>query len=319
MEPLPSCLADFLDQLSVERGVSRNTLDAYASDLDQFLLFLADAGLEDPASISLETIDLFLNHLWGRGLKTRSVARKATALRRFFQYLEQEGHLPVDLARRIPVPRMGRYLPPVLTEDEVSRLLVAAGAPGANEEEARRSLRDSAMVEIAYAGGLRVSELIALRQGDLHARQRWLRVVGKGDRERVVPVGEPAIAATRLYLSEVRPSWESEESGDLLFLSSRGKGLTRVGFYKVVRRIAERAGLGQRQPPVGPHTLRHSFATHLLAHGADLRVIQELLGHADVGTTQIYTHVGQDLLEQVYRRAHPRAVGELTSPIDDSR
>ncbi len=314
MQPIATGVTEFLDQLSVERGLSTNTLEAYASDLDQFTAFLSDAGISTPAEVSLETIDLFLSSLWARGLKTRSVARKATALRRFFLFLEREGTVPVDLAERIPVPRSGRYLPEVLSEEDVQALLAAAmPVQVSSEDELRRALRDTAMLETAYAGGLRVSELIGLRNGDVQLRHRWLRVCGKGNRERVVPIGVPAVEAIELYLRDARTVWAGRSTGDTLFITSRGMGLTRVAFYKIVRRVADRAGLGQRIPPVGPHTLRHSFATHLLNHGADLRAIQELLGHADVGTTQIYTHVGKERLERVYRETHPRAVGDLRS------
>ncbi|MCC7493278.1 MAG: tyrosine recombinase XerD [Fimbriimonadaceae bacterium] len=314
MSALSAAVAEFLDQLTVERGLSRNTLEAYGSDLAQFSAFLASAQIEDPARVDLATIDLYLNHLWSRGLKTRSVSRKATALRRFFRFLETEELIPADLSERIPVPRSGRYLPPVLSADEVSSLLAAAQpAAGQEEAEQQRALRDVAMLEMAYGAGLRVSELIGLRQADLDLRQRLVRVTGKGQRERIVPFGRLAADACALYLREVRELWQKRETGDTVFISGRGQGLTRVAFYKIVRRVAERAGLGQRRPPIGPHTLRHSFATHLLAGGADLRIIQELLGHADVGTTQIYTHVETAHLEAVYRQAHPRAVGSLTA------
>ncbi len=315
MDPLADAVAEFLDQLTVERGLSGHTIEAYGSDLAQFLTFLAPLGLQQPAQIDLETIDLFLNDLWGRGLKTRSVTRKATALRRFFQFLEQEQLIPRDLSSQIPVPRSGRYLPSVLAEEEVRRLLAAAGPqPGADEEGVRRAYRDVALLETAYGAGLRVSELLGLRLGDCDLRERLLRVTGKGRKQRLVPIGEPAAEALRLYQSQARAPWLAGAACDLVFVSARRAGLTRATVYRLIRQIAARAGLGERRPPVGPHTLRHSFATHLLSHGADLRVIQELLGHADVGTTQIYTHVGREYLEQVYRHAHPRACGNLEMP-----
>lgn len=313
MDRLAGPVAEFLDQLAVERGLSDHTLTAYGSDLEQFLEFLAASGVDDFRALELELIDLFLANLWSRGLRTRSVARKATALRRFCRFLEIEGYLPVDLSARIPVPRSGRYLPPVLSWDETLRLLAAVQPPPeAKPDQLRRGRRDVAMLETAYGAGLRVSELIKLRLGDVQAREGWVRVLGKGRRERIVPLGRPALEALELYLAEARDAWRGRESGDILFLSSRGRGLTRVAFYKIVRRAAELAGLGDRQPPVGPHTLRHSFATHLLGGGADLRAIQELLGHANVGTTQIYTHVEREHLDRVYRASHPRAVGTLT-------
>ncbi|MBI5834561.1 MAG: site-specific tyrosine recombinase XerD [Armatimonadetes bacterium] len=312
MEAAATHLRDYLDGLTVERGLSHNTLAAYDSDLRQFLDFLAEMGLEDLAQVDLETVDLFLNSLWQRGLKTRSVARKATAVRRFFRFLQHESVIPADIAERIPVPRSGRRLPAVLTEAEVECLLNASDASASEDEHERlRGLRDRAMLEVAYGAGLRVSELIGLRVGDVDVRRRWLRVKGKGNRERVVPLGKPAIDAILTYMDQVRPHWLNRESGDLLFLTQRGQGISRIGFYKVVQRLARDAGLGDRDPAISPHTLRHSFATHLLTHGADLRAIQEMLGHADVGTTQVYTHINREQLDLVYRRAHPRAVGEL--------
>lgn len=303
-------LAEFLDYLAVERGRSGHTIAAYEGDLHQFIGFLGEAGIGRCDEVGLELIELFLARLWSQGLKTRTVARKATSVRQLFAYLEREGALETDLSSRIPVPSPGSPLPSVLSEAEVNRLLAAAEPPaGVGEDAHRRGLRDAAMLELAYGAGLRVSELIGLRLGDLQSGERWLRVRGKGNRERVVPVGSPAIAATERYLVEVRPVWASRGGSAVLFLTSRGLGLTRVGCYKIVRRVAVAAGLGDRRPPVGPHTLRHSFATHLLSGGADLRSIQELLGHADIGTTQIYTHVAREQLEAVYRRAHPRAVG----------
>ncbi|MBI2297934.1 MAG: tyrosine recombinase [Armatimonadetes bacterium] len=303
---------EFLDQLTVERGLTANTIAAYHSDLGQFVEFTAEAGIESLAAVDLEIIDLYLNGLWSRGLRSSSVARKATALRRFFCFLQQEELVPADLSERIPVPQSPRHLPPFLSVAEVGRLISAAQPlTPRDEDDRRRGLRDAAMLELGYAAGLRVSELISVRVGDLQPKERYLRVMGKGRKERVVPVGGPAVAAVQHYVAEARSAWETRDSGDVLFLSARGAGIGRVQFYKIVRRLAEAIGLGDREPPVGPHTLRHSFATHLLANGADLRAIQEMLGHADIGTTQVYTRVGQERLEEVYRRAHPRAVGSL--------
>jgi integrase/recombinase XerD len=312
MEAVLRHVVDYLDSLAIERGLSTNTLEAYDSDLHQFAEFLAELGLTDLRLVDLGTVDLYLNSLWQRGLKTRSVARKATALRRFFGYLQREGLVPTDIAERIPVPRSGRMLPAVLTEREVERLLAATEAlPDADERDRQRGLRDRAMLEVAYGSGLRVSELTGLRVGDIDLRHRWLKVRGKGGRERIVPLGRPAVLAVRAYAERVRPVWAGRDSADWLFLSSRGLPLSRIAFYKLVQRLAASAGLADRQPPVSPHTLRHSFATHLLSHGADLRAIQEMLGHVDVGTTQIYTHVSREHLGAVYRHTHPRAVGEL--------
>lgn len=312
MEAAQQRMIEYLDSLAVERGLSANTLEAYDSDLRQFLEFLTELGVSDLALVDLPMVDLWLNSLWQRGLKTRSVARKATALRRFFKYLQAEQVVPTDIAERIPVPRSGRMLPAVLSEREVANMLAACDAHTEGDETDRqRALRDRAMIEVAYGSGLRVSELIGLRLDDVDLKRRWLKVCGKGNRERLVPLGKAAASAVKVYLDEARTHWCSRDTGDCLFLSSRGLPLSRIAVYKLVQRLAAAAGLGERQPPVSPHTLRHSFATHLLSHGADLRAIQEMLGHVDVGTTQIYTHVSRQQLAQVYRQTHPRAVGQL--------
>lgn len=308
MEQAKAALLELLDQLTVERGLSAHTLEAYEADLEQFIVFLEEGELTHLDEVTLETIDLYLNALWARGLRTSSVSRKASALRRFFRFLEQEGYRSTDIADRIPVPRSPRALPAVLSVEEVQQLLTAA-EPGQDDEpdQYRRAVRDLAMLELGYGAGLRVSELTGLRLGDVDLNERWVRVRGKGDKERIVPIGELAARAIQRYLSEIRPDWVNRESRDALFITSRGTGLSRVAFYKIVRRLCDVAGLGDREPPVSPHTLRHSFATHLLVNGADLRSIQEMLGHEDISTTQIYAHLERAQLERVYRQAHPRA------------
>ncbi len=220
--------------------------------------------------------------------------------------------LPADIADAITTPRRGRYLPAVMSEAEVISLLDATDPlPGEREVAIRRKVRDRALLELLYGSGLRISESIGIRLGDLDRTERWLRVRGKGDKERLVPVGEPALEAIGHYLTTVRGCWAGKAAGEMLLLSERGHGLTRVGAYKIVKRVAAAAGLGARQPPITPHTLRHSCATHLLQHGADLRVIQELLGHADIATTELYTHVATERLRAVYRGANPRARGTI--------
>lgn len=313
MEPLDAALLEFIDHQTVERGLSGNTLAAYTSDLSQFVDFCRGMGLDAPAQLEAAHIDMFLAWLFGQGLASRSVARKATAVRRFLRYLQLEGQLEADLADAVPTPRTGRHLPAVMSEDEIDALLTAT-TPGPGEREAvvRRRLRDRVLLELLYGSGLRISEAISLKLGDLDTSDRWLRVLGKGRKERLVPVGEPALEAVATYVGTVRGHWAGESGGDTLLLSERGHGLTRVGAYKIVQRTAAAAGLGARQPPITPHTLRHSCATHLLQRGADLRVIQEILGHADIATTEIYTHVATERLQQVYRAAHPRARGKLS-------
>ena len=312
MDESAAYVRDYLDYLTTEKGLGLNTLAAYESDLRQLLDFLNDAGCHSLANVDLALVDRFLNTLWDRGLKTRSVARKATAIRRFFAYLQDESLVPIDIAERIPVPKAGRRLPAVLTEDEVDALLAACEAPADAAKELRyESIRNRAMLEVAYGAGLRVSELCGLRTGDIDLADHWLRVKGKGNRERTVPIGAPAVEAVQRYLTEVRREWPNYDRSDLLFLTMRGEGITRAGFNDVLHRVVRAADLADHQPPITPHTLRHSFATHLLNRGADLRSIQEMLGHQNLGTTEIYTHVSTEHLEGVYRRTHPRAVGKL--------
>jgi len=312
MDALDAAWLEFIDHQTVERGLSANTLAAYASDLTQFIEFCRSFGVTAPAQFEPATVDLFLAYLFGQGLKTRSVARKATTVRRFLRYLQLDGQLPADIADPITTPRRGRYLPAVMSEAEVISLLDATDPlPGEREVAIRRKVRDRALLELLYGSGLRISESIGIRLGDLDRTERWLRVRGKGDMERLVPVGEPALEAIGHYLTTVRGCWAGKAAGEMLLLSERGHGLTRVGAYKIVKRVAAAAGLGARQPPITPHTLRHSCATHLLQHGADLRVIQELLGHADIATTELYTHVATERLRAVYRGAHPRARGTI--------
>jgi len=315
MDALDTALLEFIDFQTVERGLSANSLSAYASDLSQFLEFVRALEISAPAKLEASHVDLFLAQLYGQGLRTRSIARKAVSVRRWLQYLQLEGLLPEDIADQVAAPRRGRYLPAVMSESEVLAMLHATKPqPGERDVVVRRRLRDRALLELLYSSGLRVSESITVKLGDLDTKERWLRVRGKGDKERLVPVGEPALAAIATYVETVRGHWAGKSAGDILLLSERGHGLTRVGAYKIVQRTAAAAGLGDRQPPITPHTLRHSCATHLLQHGADLRVIQEFLGHADIATTELYTHVATERLRDVYRHAHPRAYGEVEVP-----
>ena len=292
---------DFLAYLEFERGLSRNTLEAYRSDLLQFGRFMEDRGTTPVAAASADVADFLAVLAQGNGRPPASPAtihRKAACLRSFYRHLRREGILESDPTAAISGPRRGRRLPNVLTRGEVAKLL----------EQPRgttpTALRDRALLELMYACGLRASEAIALEVGELDLDAGVLRARGKGSKERVVPIGRMAVDAVRRYLERGRSELVKGRAVPRLFVNFRGEPLTRQGLYKIVRRHATTAGLDDR---MSPHTLRHTFATHLLAGGCDLRSVQEMLGHADVATTQLYTHLTSERLKDVYFRAHPRA------------
>ncbi|ALC16521.1 tyrosine recombinase XerD subunit [Desulfuromonas soudanensis] len=287
----------FLNYLQVERGLSKNTLDAYGRDLARYLDFLEGAGISVPGEISPPVILHFLAHLKEFGLSARSRARALVSLRMFHKFLLAEGMVDTNPTTRVEAPRTLTSLPHTLSPSEVERLLAAPRGI------VPLDLRDRAMLEVLYATGLRVSELIALRYGDLQLDVGYLTTVGKRSKERIVPLGETAMIELRRYLSLGRPLLAKEGSGTTLFLNRRGKGLTRQGFWKIIKRRALEAGILKN---IMPHTLRHSFATHLLENGADLRAVQTMLGHADISTTQIYTHVTRERLRKVHEQFHPR-------------
>jgi integrase/recombinase XerD len=296
---------DFLAYLEFERGLSRNTLEAYRSDLLQFGAFLGRRGTD---ALSAEHADLagFLNELAAGSPERPAVApatlqRKAACLRSFYRHLRREGELHRDPTADLRAPRKSQKLPQVLTRGEVARLLAAprGGDPGA--------LRDRALLELMYACGLRASEAIGLEMGDIDLQVGVLRARGKGAKERLVPIGREAVAATHAYLERGRPRLVGLRDEPRLLVNRRGGGLSRQGLYKIVQRHARDAGLEGR---LSPHTLRHTFATHLLAGGCDLRSLQEMLGHADIATTQIYTHLSAERLKDAYFKAHPRATAD---------
>ncbi len=286
----------FLDNLWMERGLSRNTLNAYRTDLLQLAVWLAGRGVT-LAEVGREHL---LRHLAWRveqGRQARSTARFLSSVRRFYRYLVREGRIGADPSARIDGPKLGRPLPKSLTESEVDTLLQAPDTADA------LGLRDRAMLEVLYACGLRVSELVTLRAGQVNLRQGVVRVSGKGGRERIVPLGEEAVEWMERFFAEGRPAILRERPCEALFPTRRGAAMTRQGFWCVIRRHACRAGI---RKPLSPHTLRHAFATHLLNHGADLRVVQLLLGHSDLSTTQIYTHVARERLKDLHAHHHPR-------------
>lgn len=286
-----------LEALAVEQGASPHTLAAYRRDLLRCTAFLRERGATSAAEVTPALLREYVYHLKDEGLAGSSIRRAMSAIRSWFRILLAEEVIAEDPTERLAPPRAGRPLPGVLSVDEVMRLLAA---PSLDD---RLAFRDRAMLELGYGAGLRVSEWITLDVRDVLLAEALVRVVGKGGKERLVPIGRNAIGAVAVYLRELRPVLDRGRSDGRLFLNARGTPLSRVGAWKILRTHVEGAGITVR---VSPHTLRHSFATHLLEGGADLRAVQEMLGHADIGTTQIYTHVDRDYLRSVHRQFHPR-------------
>jgi integrase/recombinase XerD len=294
----------FLDYLAVERGLSPNTLEAYRRDLRRYVAYLADRGVVDPARAGEDDIAGFVASLSsseyspGRGYRPSSVARALAAVRSFHRFLVMEGEAGADPAEGVARPKVPRNLPRPLSVDEVAALVAAPGDDGPV------ALRDGAILETLYGAGLRISELVALDVDDVDLEEGSVRAVGKGSKERIVPLGRYAVRALQAYLTRSRPALAGPRTRGALFLNTRGGRLTRQGCTNIIKATARRAGIRKR---VTPHMLRHSFATHLLEGGADVRVVQELLGHASLATTQIYTLVTKDRLRDVYFTSHPRA------------
>jgi len=288
----------FLEHLSIERGLSPRTTEAYGRDLERMVNFLATRGVKRPGDVAIQDLREYIYHLKDQGLQAVSIRRAISAIRTYFAFLLSEGLVVADPTERLETPRTWRRLPDVLGRDDVARLL---DAPDPGE---RCFWRDKALLEFAYASGVRVGELIALRTRDVDVDEGFATVLGKGSRERIVPLGRSALRALVVYLREVRPDLARAGHDGVVFLNARGRPLTRMGVWKILRRHVERAGIRKR---VTPHTLRHCFATHLLEGGADLAAVQEMLGHADISTTQIYTHVDREYVRDVHRRFHPRA------------
>ncbi len=286
---------DYVEHLKVERGLSANTQEAYAHDLREFVSHLVEQG-HDASRLSSEQITDFLYALTSRGVGARSQARYLSALRGLCKYLRAEGHVELDPTELVDAPRKRAKLPVVLTRDEVERLLAAP------QPEDKAGLRDRAMLYTMYASGLRVSELVGLRREEVMLDRGLVLARGKGNKQRLVPLGDAAVQWIERYLTEVRPEW-AKEGESCLFVTSRGTSMTRQAFWKNLRRYAIGAGILK---DISPHKLRHSFATHLLEGGADLRAVQTMLGHADISTTQVYTHVMTDRLRSVHSRYHPR-------------
>jgi integrase/recombinase XerD len=300
----------FLDMLAAERGASRNTLDAYRRDLDDYLAYLTQAGAA-PDTAAAATVRGFMASLEERGLKATSAARRLSAVRQFHRFLYVEGYAPANPTAAVSAPKRGRALPKVLSVDQVDRLLQvaheAAARPEATAADRLRALRMACLLELLYATGLRVSELVGLPRSAAKTRDRFLVVRGKGAKERLVPLTEAARETARSYLAALEQ--QGRAAGPWLFPADSESGhLTRQAFARDLKALAAAAGL--RSDTVSPHVLRHAFASHLLQNGADLRVVQELLGHSDISTTQIYTHVLDERLKSMVRDLHPLASGE---------
>jgi integrase/recombinase XerD len=292
-----SQIRTFLNSLRVEKGLSDNTVQAYRRDVCKFGAFVASRELGVKDIRRGDVVD-FLASLYRKGLDSRSVARHLVTIRHFFRFALLEGYVTDDPAATIESPRFRQSLPEFLSIAEVDRLLAQP------DVKAVVGLRDRAMIELMYSCGLRVSELCGLRVADLHADEGCLRCIGKGNKERLVPVGRQALANVRRYLEASRPKLLGESSSPHLFLNQAGRQINRIAYWKALGEYGRKAGL---RKALTPHMLRHSFATHLLDRGADLRSVQMMLGHSDISTTQIYTHVVEERLKQVYKAHHPRA------------
>lgn len=288
---------EFIYHLTVERGLAENTLVSYRTDLAGYLAFCRQHGFKAQEQAEKDAILSYLFRLQLDGRSPATISRHLAALRSFFKYLVREGTLQKDPSQDIESPRQAQKLPRVLTTGEVDLLL---GQPQAGEPA---GLRDKAMLELLYATGIRVSELVSLNLEDLHLDNGFIRCLGKGSKERIVPIGDVAARYLQEYLARGRSKLTKAASA-ALFVNQHGRRLTRQGFWKILKKYAGKARI---EKDITPHTLRHSFATHLLENGADLRSVQEMLGHADISTTQIYTHLTKRKLKEVYDRSHPRA------------
>lgn len=288
---------EYLDFLAIEKGVSLNTLEAYSRDLNRYAGFMERRGIKDIKDITPDDAVFFLEDLKKNGLTANSVNRSLAAIRGFYKYLLRENTVVDNPVSNIDLARVWMRLPDTLSRDEMNLLLRQP------DPETHIGIRDKAMLELMYATGLRVSELISLTINSINWPAGYLSTVGKGNKERIVPIGKTALDCLRRYLGSARGGLMKGKITTLLFVNRSGNGLSRQGFWKVVRKYADKAGL---QKKVHPHTFRHSFATHLLEGGADLRSVQVMLGHADISTTQIYTHVTMKRLKEIHRKYHPR-------------
>ncbi|NTW36955.1 MAG: site-specific tyrosine recombinase XerD [Syntrophobacteraceae bacterium] len=295
---MQALLDQFLDYIALDRGLSENTHAAYGTDLKSFLAFLRDHGVSSINSVTRQNILDFLMEQKDRRLSSNSISRRLVSIKVFFRYLQQEGLLRKNVTETMDSPKLWKVLPGTLTYKEVERLLAAPS------QTKKLGLRDKAILETLYGTGLRASEISSLTLDSIHFEEGFLRCMGKGRKERVVPMGDAARQAVQHYLIELRPLLVKDSGARALFLSNRGRPFGRKRIWTMIKKYARAAGIMKN---VKPHTMRHSFASHLLANGAPLRIIQEMLGHADITTTQIYTHVDSSRLKSVHSQFHPRA------------
>lgn len=288
---------EFLDYLTVEKGLSQNTREAYGSDLFKFMKYLDKRGIKDIDGVKREDITDYLMKEKEKGIGANSLSRNLVSIRMFFRFLVTNNYIEEDITSALDSPRLWKILPEVLSVKEVEQLLKSP------DTRTRYGVRDKALIEIMYASGLRVSEVANLNINDINTDFGFLRCMGKGSKERIVPLGKPAIFALKNYLKKTRPGFMKDLLIGNIFITQQGKPFTRQGIWKIIKNYTRSAGI---KKSIKPHTLRHSFATHLLSNGADLRVVQELLGHSDITTTQIYTHVDKSRLKAIHKKFHPR-------------
>ena len=290
-------IEQFLDAMWMEQGLSQHTLNAYQTDLKGLAKWSASVYAGTLLTLDIGDLQSYLAFRYEKGIKARSTARMLSTFRRFYQYLTRENRITADPSALLESPRLGRPLPKTMSEREVEALL---DTPDVEDE---LGLRDRAMLELIYATGLRVSELVGLEIHGINLQQGVVRVIGKGSKERLVPMGEEALSWVTDYLKNARANLLGNKKSSMLFVTRRGGGMTRQAFWYMVKRYAKEAGIATT---LSPHVLRHAFATHLLNHGADLRVVQMLLGHSDLSTTQIYTHIARERLKDLHAQHHPR-------------
>jgi len=294
---MEKAVTQFLNYLAVEKGLSGNTLESYGRDLGKYAAFIETRGLSDPRDVKLPDIRELLKHLSESGLSSRSVNRAVSAVKGFHRFLLAEKLSDSDPTEILQSLKQGLRVPKLLSGSEVDLLLAA---PSGDKPE---TARDRAMLEVLYGAGLRVSELVGLKVSDIKFEAGYLTVMGKGSKGRAVPLGETALAALQEYMDTARPAIMKGRASPYLFVTRRGGNMTRQGFWKLLKQYAAKAGI---KKDISPHALRHSFATHLLAHGADLRSVQTMLGHSDIATTQIYTHVELSRMKKLHKEIHPR-------------
>ncbi|MBN2544028.1 site-specific tyrosine recombinase XerD [bacterium] len=290
-------LEQFISYIMLERGYSDNTLDAYRRDIGKFLAFLEEKGVEKLEAVDTFNISSYIRHLSNQGLSARSIARNFSSLHSFYRYLIVENIVKADPLEGMSLPKQKEALPHVLTVDEIDRVISVIDLSNI------LGLRDRAILEFMYATGARISEVINMIPSNILWDIEVVRIFGKGSKERLVPIGATALYWIKRYMRDSRPYLGKKGHSEHLFRTNRGKGFSRMGMWKVVRKYIEKAGI---KKPVHPHTFRHSFATHLIEGGADLRAVQEMLGHADISTTQIYTNISREFVKKVYREFHPR-------------